>query len=369
MVIASYNANAFCLDDAPLLLSDVTGTIDVQFTATRPDGSTDSFTEVYSPDSNGQVVIRDLGRMALSYFEPYSFRLDADTAVGDGVLLDAKVYLSNTDTLLGSFSKHYYYANCRTTLSEPLKYRGFLSRFHRRTIHPDQQIILGFVRNGQTLGVGVKTTNQYRQEDVVTVSEDHQLFITCYSLDRICNQATLQPGDPWVPDIIEYVIFYLYDEDGNIDAIQFDIDRSFKMQRTDFIFYNAFGVPDSLFFTGRDTRTAEMEAEFSTAAHEYRKLSTELNVKHQVNSGYIDEVTRDTAEDLITSSFAWLYSGKQLGEKIAITEVRFEESLPRTEPVNVAITYRLANETQRIIDRDMTLNYRIFDHTFGVEFE
>lgn len=364
MVIASYNANAFCLDDEPIILSEVTGTIDVQFTANRPDGSTDRFTEVYTPDSNGQIIIRDLGRMALTYFEPYSFRLDGDTTAGDGVLLDAKVYLSNTGSLLGSFTKRFYYANCRTTISDPLKYRGFLSRFHRRTIHPDQQIILGFICNGQTLGVGIKNANGYDQVDVMTAEDNHQLKITCFSLDRICELKT-----QWVAEEISYVIFYLYNAEGNIDAIQFDIDRSFKMQRTDFIFYNGFGVPDSLFFTGRDTRTAEMEAEFSTAAHEYRKLSTELNVKHQVNSGYIDEVTRDTAEDLITSSFAWLYSGKQLGEKITITEVRFEESLPRTEPVNVAITYRLANETQRVIDRDMTLDYRIFDHTFGVEFE
>lgn len=364
MVIASYNANAFCLDDAPILLSEVTGTIDVQFTASRPDGSTDRFTEVYSPDASGQVIIRDLGRMALTYFKPYSFRLDGDTAAGDGVQLDAQVYLSNTGSLLGSFTKRFYFANCRTTISDPLKYRGFLSRFHRRTIHPDQQIMLGFICNGQELGVGIKNANGYDQMDVMTAEDNHQLMITCFSLDRICELKT-----QWVAEEINYVIFYLYNAEGNLDAIQFDIDRSFKMQRTDFIFYNAFGVPDSLFFTGRDTRTAEMEAEFSTAAHEYRKLSTELNVKHQVNSGYIDEVTRDTAEDLITSSFAWLYSGKQLGEKIAITEVRFEESLPRTEPVNVAITYRLANETQRIIDRDMTLNYRIFDHTFGVEFE
>ena len=51
------------------------------------------------------------------------------------------------------------------------------------------------------------------------------------------------------------------------------------------------------------------------------------------------------------------------------TEVNFDEFTPRTEPINVRIKYRLASECQRTIDRDMTVDYRIFDHTFGEEFE
>ena len=369
MVIASYNNTAFCLDDAPMLLSEVTATIDVRCTVTLQDGSTESFTEVYSPDAAGQVIIRDLGRMAMTYFRPMDFTLNGTVRAGGCVKLEAKVFTASTDNQLGSFAKTYLFSNCRTTIGSPYKYRGFLSRYHRRNVRADQQMTLSWIDNGQTLGIGVYHDGEYLQADAQASSTLNQLVISCWSLERVCQLIKKKKSKTLDPGKVKYLIFYLYADGANLDAIQFSIDRSYKPALTHFVFYNAFGLPETLCFTGRDTRTAEMEAEFATAGHEYRKLSSELDIKHRINSGYIDGVTRETAEDLATSSQAWLYSGNTLGEKITLTEVSFEESLPRTEPVNVAITYRLANEVQRTIDRDMTLDYRIFDHTFGVEFE
>ena len=78
---------------------------------------------------------------------------------------------------------------------------------------------------------------------------------------------------------------------------------------------------------------------------------------------------RDCAEDLVNSEAVYLYQGSELSDRVTITEVNFDESRPRTEPINVSVKYRLASECQRTIDRDMTVDYRIFDHTFGEEFE
>ena len=102
---------------------------------------------------------------------------------------------------------------------------------------------------------------------------------------------------------------------------------------------------------------------------EYRKVSTEYNIYHGINTGFINETLRDCVEDLVNSSRVHLYDTSGLGEQVTITEVDFQESKPRTEPVNVRLKFRLASNCQRRFSRDNTIDLKIFDHTFGDTFE
>ena len=89
---------------------------------------------------------------------------------------------------------------------------------------------------------------------------------------------------------------------------------------------------------------------------------------HTVNTGYINDTIRDCVEDMVHSTKVYLYKNDVLGDLITITEVDFTESKPRTEPLKIKLTYRVANECQRIFARD-SLRERIFDKTFDSTFD
>ena len=364
MVISDYPIASFCQDDEPMTLSNLTTDIDIAYSISDGDIVVDEFDEHYSPNNQGVVTLNGLGQLAMGYFSTPTIRFDARTEWSGGVRIDGVVKDADTGEQIGHFSRRFYYANCRTSIDDPWKFRGFLSRFHRRTVTPEQAIILSWFDINQSLGIGIMCGDEWIEVTPYETETSHHLMVDIWSLDRLAALDTRLKADE-----IKYAIFYLYNGSETLDAIQFDIDRSNKVVKTHFLFYNAFGVPESLCFTGQDKRSVEMQAEFAVAGREYRKIGTDFSVFHDVNTGYINQVTRETAEDLAVSRMAWTYQGRELLDKITITEVKFEESKPRTEPVNVSVKYRVTNQVQRIIDRDMTINYRIFDHTFGPQFE
>ena len=71
---------------------------------------------------------------------------------------------------------------------------------------------------------------------------------------------------------------------------------------------------------------------------------------------------------MVYSSKVYLYEKETLGDLITITDIDFTESKPRTEPLNIKLTYRVADKCQRKFARE---NFRdgIFDRTFDVTFD
>ena len=370
MVVTGTNGGCFCLDFGQVLLQGLTESIEVAYTVTHPEGS-DSFTECYTPTDRGEVVIRDLGTLALSYF-PEAPILPGSRWTGDrSVTLDAVVTAGDTE--LGTFSQTFYYANCRTNIPQAYKYRGFLARYRRTTHHIDQSNMVSFFQQGQTLGIGIGyregSTPIWSEFPNLTADDSGRILTIDLSVDYIIRWLYTE-GLLYIDAAdVDYLIFYLKADGEVVDAIQVDIDHS-PGDYVHLAYLNAFGVPDTLCFRGRETRTAELMADYVTADHTYRRINSRLDIYHEVHSGYITAMQRDCAEDLACSPAVYLYGVNALGDRITITEVNFEETgRPRTEPINVAVKYRLANETQRVIERDMTIDYRIFDHTFGIEFE
>ena len=370
MVVSGTNSGAFCKDFGSVVLSGLTGSISVAYSLILPGGSQQSFTEHYTPDDGGVVRINDLGELAFAYFDPLPMVLAAAQTAGYILLLEASVYDAG-DVLLGGFSQKFFYANCRTTISTPHSYLGFLSRHHRRKIGVDQAHFVGFFLNGQQLGIGVsykKGDTEQWVEFQVDIPADGELYYRNIDVSTLVELMQAVGMSVSADDIFYYIIYLKVD--GSVqDAMQIDIDRNHYPAVTHFIYYNGFGIPDTMRFTGKDTRSTEMDAAYVQVQRNYLKINTRYDIFHEVNTGYIDGVMRDCAEDLVNSEAVYLYHFQTLGDQVSITEVGFDESKPRTEPINARIKYRLATECQRTIDRDMTVDYRIFDHTFGDTFE
>ena len=371
MVVSGTNSGAFCKDFGSVLLSGLTGRISVVYTLSLPDGSIKSFTEHYTPDDGGVVRINDLGELAFAYFEPLPMSLSGAQTANYTLLLEASVYDDDGDSL-GGFSQKFFYANCRTSIETPHSYRGFLSRHHRRKIGVDQAHFVGFFLNGQQLGIGVayrSAGSQRWSEFLLDMSESGQIYSLNLNVNAVLQLLKENCDVEITPDDVFYYIIYLKADGAVQDAMQVDVDRTHYSATTHMVYHNCFGVPDSLRFTGKDNRSVEMDAAYINVQRHFLKINTRHNIYHDVNTGYINEVMRDCAEDLVNSEAVYLYHFQTLGDRVSITEVNFDESKPRTEPVNVRIKYRLAAECQRTIDRDMTVDYRIFDHTFGDTFE
>ena len=375
MVVSGTNSGTFCKNFGSVILSEVTGAVTVDYHLDYWGGE-DDFQESYSPDADGIIRINYLGEVALAYFqelgfdmpESYSERLSVNYVVTlTATVLDAE------GAELGSFSQKFYYSNCRTSLEEPHKYKGFLNRHHRRKILPAQMVPVAYFDQGQLLGIGVSYlkdgTEQWVEFQVPTVDGGGWLNCRNVGLEMVVAQLKEYASLEVSADDVFYYIVFLKDDTGNLDAIQFDVDRTHYPSVSHFVYYNCFGVPDTLFFTGKDTRTAEMEATYATIRRNYRKINTTLNIFHDVNTGYINRTLRECVEDLVNSTEVRLYDENGLGDAVTITEISFEESRPRTEPINVKLKYRLSTECQWSVDRDMTIDYKIFDHTFGDTFE
>ena len=376
MVISGVNGGSFCKDFGAVQISEITGSIRVDYTVTAPQ-KVATLTEIYTADASGIVRINDLGELALCYFEELPVALDSDpdsiVSANHVVRIDAKLY-DDAGKLLGSFAQKFFYSNCRSTVNNAHSYLGFLSRHRKRKIRLDQSLCVGYFARGQKVGVGV----YYKQNGVGKWSEfqladarDNDSLFTCNVspstvLRKLQEHA---PADPVELDDLFYYIVYLKHGADVVDAIQFDIDTRYFSAVSHFAFYNCFGVPDTLYFTGKDERSSELVGTYAMIQREYRKVSTEYNIYHGINTGFITETLRDCVEDLVNSSSVYLYDSAGLGEQVTITEVDFQESKPRTEPVNVRLKFRLSSDCQRRFNRDNSIDFKIFDHTFGDTFE
>lgn len=376
MVISGTNGGAFCKDFGAVLISEITGSIRVDYTLTAP-LKTDTLSETYTADASGIVRINDLGELAQCYFEDLPIALDSDpenaTAVNHVIRVDAKLY-DESGQLLTSFSQKLFYSNCCSTIDNAHSYLGFLSRHRKRKVRLDQSLSVGYFARGQKMGVGV----YYKQGGVAKWAEyqmsdvrgDDFLMVRNVSPVTILSKLKehTQADDVTLEDLFYYIVFLKHGADV-VDAIQFDVDTRYFSAVSHFAFYNCFGVPDTLYFTGKDERSSELVGTYAMIQREYRKVSTEYNIYHGINTGFITETLRDCVEDLVNSSSVYLYDSTGIGEQVTITEVDFQESKPRTEPVNVRLKFRLASDCQRRFNRDNTIDFKIFDHTFGDTFE
>ena len=371
MVISGTNSGAFCKDFGTVMLSDITGDIRINYLFYLPGNMRSSMTEYYSPDDSGVVRINDLGEVALSYFSSLPINFSDECIEEYSIIMEAQIF-DVSGYRLNGFSQKFYYSNCRTSIEFPYKYRGFLSRHRRRKIRQEQAHFVGFFLNAQQLGIGVSYrlgTKERWSEFLIDMTDSGYLYYRNFSVNTIATLLQSNAGIAVNTDDIFYFIVYLKSDGEVVDAMQLDIDRTHYPAISHFVYRNCFGIPDTMQFVGKDNRTSEMEATYVNIQKKYRKINTRYNIYHDINTGYINDTLRDCVEDLVTSDEVFLYNDTTLGDMVTITETVFDESRPRTEPINVRLKYRLAAECQRTIDRDMTMDYRIFDHTFGDTFE
>lgn len=363
----------FCQDMGDVYISGVSGNITVKYRVSGPGISTALFDEVYYPDKDNNVKIHGLGDIALDYFYDLDIELPHTitdyTNVGYYIIISGSIYNSSGEQE-NAFSQTFYYSKCRTSISPYEK--TFLSRFSTRMVRIDQLVCLAYHNLGQTLVLGIAYKSQgkarFHRIKFFSTTTPGYFYIRYFTVSAIVEQLNKELDAAYTVDDIIYYEADLYADEKLIDKVHVDIDRKHYPRITHFVFYNCFGFPETLYFTGKDERTSELSASFGSILGSNLKVHTDLITSHNVNTGYINEITRDSVEDMVHSNKVYLYENGALGELVTITDVDFTEWKPRTEPLNIKLTYRIADECQRKFTRDR-LRERIFDKTFDSTFD
>lgn len=368
------DGGVFCPDMGDVEITGVSGNITIKYSIKKTYATTiTTFNEVYYPDQKGCVKIHGLGDIAMDYFGDIGILLRHNTHQYDSnpylIIIYALIF-NNSGGVENSFSQTFFYSKCRMSIS--LNDICFMSRFSTRMVREDQVVCLTSHGKFQdmVLGIAYKTDSEVRfhRIELPTRGGLGDFYTYFYSVPAVVERLNEALKSSYTTNDIVYYEVYYYDNDKIIDKVHFDIDRKHYPQITHFIFYNCFGFPETLYFTGKDERSAELEASFGSFAGNYLKTYTDLITSHTVNTGYINEAIRDSVEDMVHSSKVYLYEYDKLGDLITITGVDFTESKPRTEPLNVKLTYRVADECQRKFAR-AKIGDRIFDSTFDSTFD
>ena len=370
VVTGTNNLGLFCPDMGDVTISGVTDDLVIQFTLSVNAVAKSIWTERYTPDASGVVVVRDLGKIMMDYFDRYGIdvnfnAIDPSASIYSGGI-DARV----DDVVL--FSQPFYYATQKVGITSA-DYNRFFNRHAHRMVRADQYVPVVYNLNSQTLKVGVAYYSGdavcydelycYAEEDDQNVLYQLRNLSPAVIASRINNQ---EDEDITADDIIYYEAL-LYVNNELVDKIHYDLDHRHYKQLTHLVFYNLFGFPETIYMTGKDEKSAEFEGTYALMGDQYTKIDTELNELHTLNSGYISDIGYESIKDLIRSKEVFLYQGTNM-QRIAITDIDLTDAKPRSTPTNIKLTYRLAEDEATVFTRPALDNTRVFDDSFDYTF-
>lgn len=371
----SWNSCYFAADVPDLQLSYSAGDV-VTLKIYNSEGTTllGSLTEEYAPDEDGNIVVRDAGKVAMAYLEPLDISGSAMERTTSRNRVRVVVEISSGGVVTDTHSTYVYYSKVRTNpTANPEAYHGFLSQYRRRTITMDTPICLSYSSQlsprlvvTYVHGGSVLSERLTLQDTALAAGWNVTYFLT---LENIASRvATATSTTVAAADILR-VKAVLLQSGTECDSLIFDIDRGHQRQCTVMLFTNAFGLPETEPFTGEDSRGIDMDSEFAYMDGRYAKAWTELTDEHKVNSGYVSRERYHSLCDLAESDVVRILDGGTPGEEITITKVDLGDVRPRREPVTAVVTYRPSARTQRVFGRGLSPTVRIFDRTYDQSFE
>lgn len=154
------------------------------------------------------------------------------------------------------------------------------------------------------------------------------------------------------------------------DKVRFINDKRLYRNITNFIYRNAFGMPETMAFTGLVEYSPELEGE--TVELLQRTVRTDAGYidSRTANSGYLDTRQYGKVLDLITTDSLQLYN-TETSTEVVTTDIDFSHKRTGNEKINVSLTFRQASRLHLAFERtgDNGIYGRIFDRTFDNTFE
>lgn len=326
-------------------------------------GGTEIFNENYYASDN-TVKIYETGKILRDYF-----LLEEPKGISDNVIfyylpsLPVTIVVSDgQETVRNSFNA--YFSRCRTSVlpSDTL----FLTHENTiRTAYDRMEYLTFIVREGISVEIGVAYLNMGKEKyKIISQGLDgcSGMVSVLFSSGRIAEISGVD-----VPSIIYYDVM-LKENDVVKDKVRFVKDDRRYRNVANFIYQNAFGMPETMTFTGLTEYSPELEGDLVELLQKTVRTDTGYIDSRTVNSGYLDSRQYDKVLDMITTASLHLYDSDTLKE-VVITDIDFLHKRFGNEKINVTLTFRQASRMHLAFRRAANIHERIFDKSFDRTFE
>ncbi|MDR1098013.1 MAG: hypothetical protein LBL57_07775 [Tannerella sp.] len=355
MVEVRFPDNGLSSDFGDIILSEVSE----KATAVFSIGGNPVLEEIYYPDANGKISIRDAGQLAKIYFETPGMGADSGA---DGSSVTFSISLQDrSNTISKTVTIYRCDAETAGTLSAAQLKAMPLSQATKKTTGFGRTEYTGFYGSGTVSVYAVFREINGPLARTFTLHELPNSPETFYRINVSPSRIAEVAGIPEA-DIVYYNVYK-----STSEIIRFTIDRRPYPDKTTFVFRNCFGAQETFTCTGDTETERKWERTFASVDRRQHPVSHELTRKHTVNTGYISKEMTGVLEDLMNSEDVCIITPDGW-EPVVILEESFKVSSRRDALTAVEFKYRHRSNNQMQYRHRPFRKPGIFDGTYNKSF-
>jgi hypothetical protein len=205
----------------------------------------------------------------------------------------------NFYAVMGGFSKDKLLVAGHNFYDDIILQKGWLTYPTWKRINRNSpERLYYYSRYNETINVKAKLYHTENATSTVTVATIAATANSIYEIDA-CLSHLIAPHN----DLIQYELWVENDDEVlRTYEFQFLIDRKYYDSEQYFLFLNSYGVFDTVRFTGRLTRTPDIDrSEFQDSTDKQTSLKNMMSVNFRINSGSISESEMGWLNELIIS--------------------------------------------------------------------
>lgn len=317
--------------------------------------------ETYYADTAGEVVLRDLPALLIPYFTlPDISQLKNDYRCNSLMMT-----LSVKDAS-GTFTLNLYPYYCRIVMDGVVAEGVIQTRYKSVLTAPGREEFFPFISGPNcTLKLGVaylqNQTAKYLVKDISLAGMAGYTSLRL-SLARASELSGISQ------DAILYYIATLTNASNVANQVKYVVDRRAYRRQTTFLYYNCFGLPETITMLGLQTEEPELESETVRLLQREKQINVKLTDSRTVNSGYMQPDKYESLMDMLESpDIRLLEDGRNI--PVVITDIDFSHQRIGNERISVSLTFRPAIRPSGRFVRANPLKGRIFDQTFDYTFD
>ena len=352
------NGSYFSGNLEKLLITQINSSVDIDV---KVGDYTAMDREKFYPDSFGQVVLHDFGKLIQSYF---SFPDLSNTA--DFYSIEPlKVLLSCQDKTSTVYRTIYVvYSKAKVSMSTPAT--GMIYSRYKKNVYTAlgrEEYIPLYAEENSALKLGVAYLSDNNPKYIMKdISMDNRSgMMACrVSLSRIASLFNLPASN---------ILYYdaMVSDGTKGDKLRYMVDdRSYK-NATNFLFLNNFGIPEAITLTGIVEYEPVLEGDILSLLDKDIRANPGIVDVRTVNSGFLSNDKYNALMDMLTSADIRVHGDGAL-RKVVITDIDFKHRKTGYERFSVTVTYRPAERCYAVFERLGDNTPRIFDKTFDYTF-